>query len=170
MSLGEAPWHSHVTGTAQMRECEWMYTGYAPKQKSLHKPFSGVIKYAAAYVHDDSCGHKLILRRQWTDALLSELTAFIRGWWISRRLIFPNCRTVFAAGNKWQIQHVALILSLFIQCWELSSAKNTLVVGNTSIPGRFIQFQPGPVNDGRIKPRSVRWVKPLFHVWGRRQR
>jgi len=66
------------------------------------------------------------------------------------------------------IQHVALILSTFIQCWEVIILQKYTCCWNTSNTGTiYFSSSRGPGNDGRIKPEICALGEALFHVWGR---
>ncbi len=146
---------THVTGTAAGAGNGYeLYTGYAPKARVITQNMAGIIKNAATYVKDDS----MMVTNNSYGNIEDDCKAFGLYDLYSRVIDqqafdLPKLSNVFASGNSGNFTCAPYPLRFHTVLGSYQSAKNDIVVGNTSNDGtNFHTSSRGPVNDGRIKP------------------
>ncbi len=146
---------THVAGTAAGAGNAYeLYTGYAPKARVITQNMAGIIKYAAAYVRDDS----MMITNNSYGNIEDDCKTFGVYDLYSRMIDdlafdLPKLSNVFASGNSGNFTCAPFALRFHTVLGSYQSAKNDIVVGNTSNDGtNFHTSSRGPVNDGRIKP------------------
>jgi len=146
---------THVTGTAAGAGLgNELGAGYASKARVITQSFSGILKNAAAYVQDDS----MVVTNNSYGVNESDCPTFGLYDLYSRvvdlqAFDLPRLQNVFAAGNSGFTSCGPYPFSYHTVLGSYQSAKNMIVVGNTSNSGTiYFSSSRGPVNDGRIKP------------------
>lgn len=146
---------THVTGTAAGAGiANELYTGYASKAKVITQNFSGILKYAASYVTDDS----MVVTNNSYGANETDCVTFgvydLYSRVVDQQAIdLPKLQNVFAAGNSGNSSCGPYPFNFHTVLGSYQSAKNTIVVGNAANNGTiYFSSSRGPVNDGRLKP------------------
>lgn len=146
---------THVTGTAAGAGlANELFTGYAPKARVITQTYSGILRYAPAYVQDDSM---VVTNNSYgvneTDCPTFGLYDLYSRVVDQQAFDLPRLQNVFAAGNSATLSCSPNLSNFHTVLGSYQSAKNTIVVGNTSNTGTiYFSSARGPVNDGRIKP------------------
>jgi hypothetical protein len=146
---------THVSGTAAGAGIgQEIYTGYASKAKLITQNMAGILTNAAVYVKDDS----MVITNNSYGNIEGDCN-YAGHYDLYSRMIdqqafdLPKLQHVFAAGNSGNDLCAPYPVNFHTVLGSYQSAKNDLVVGNTSNDGTiYPSSSRGPVNDGRIKP------------------
>ena len=146
---------THVTGTmAGAGIANELYTGYAPKARIITQSFSGILKYAATYVKDDSM---MITNNSYGniegDCYYNGIYDLYSRVVDQQALDLPKLQNVFAAGNSGNLTCSPYPFKFHTVLGSYQAAKNAIDVGNTANDGTiYSSSSRGPAKDGRIKP------------------
>jgi hypothetical protein len=130
------------------------FTGYAPKATILAQLNSGILNYLPNYVND----YGMVITNNSYGLIVDDCESFGVYDLYSRILDqqaaeLPHLQNVFSAGNSGAMICGNYTPGFHNVLGSYQSAKNTLVVGNTSENDSLhYASSKGPVNDGRIKP------------------